>query len=165
MYEYDELYHHGVKGMKWGVRRTPAQLGYNSNDSAVTKRVKKDYNTMSDREFMNKYQTTKRRYAKRVVKYGDPYMKSPLAKTGKALAAKQQTNKRQTDNRKINKGVIAKNLVAVLVGGTLGGMALGTLAKSQGASDGAAYAALCLGSYMGASVVDDLFFRDAKWIE
>lgn len=26
-YEY-ELYHHGVKGMKWGVRRTKAQLGY-----------------------------------------------------------------------------------------------------------------------------------------
>ena len=23
-----ELYHHGVKGMKWGVRRTPAQLGH-----------------------------------------------------------------------------------------------------------------------------------------
>lgn len=24
----DELYHHGIKGQKWGVRRTPAQLGH-----------------------------------------------------------------------------------------------------------------------------------------
>lgn len=25
-----ELYHYGVKGMKWGIRRTPAQLGHKS---------------------------------------------------------------------------------------------------------------------------------------
>lgn len=25
----NELYHHGIKGQRWGVRRTPEQLGYN----------------------------------------------------------------------------------------------------------------------------------------
>ena len=25
---YNELQHHGIKGMKWGIRRTPAQLGH-----------------------------------------------------------------------------------------------------------------------------------------
>lgn len=49
--EDSELYHHGIKGMKWGIRRTREQLGYKTSpkkkkrspndESAVTKTVKK----------------------------------------------------------------------------------------------------------------------------
>lgn len=34
----DELYHYGVKGMKWGVRRTPAQLGHKVK--SATRKIK-----------------------------------------------------------------------------------------------------------------------------
>lgn len=37
-----ELYHHGVKGQKWGVRRSPEQLGHR------TKKQTNRYSDMSD---------------------------------------------------------------------------------------------------------------------
>lgn len=62
----------------------------NKYDSAATKRVKDNYNNMSDEEFRRKYQTSKETYRKRVNKYGDPYMNSPLARAGKAAAENQK---------------------------------------------------------------------------
>lgn len=162
-----ELYHYGVKGMKWGVRKirghagpgiyltrkrqlagdkkdleylnkgghlsigltkkrqaaydakdrarlesriarneaklsnksksgTPSQLEYSKSDSAITKKAKLDYNSMSDSEFMKKYQVSKKTYAKRVAKYGDPYANAPLAKFGKQLS--ERSKKKAADN-------------------------------------------------------------------
>ena len=39
----EEIWHHGIKGMKWGVRRTPEQLGHRTK----SKRTKMD-NTHED---------------------------------------------------------------------------------------------------------------------
>ena len=50
-----ELYHHGVKGMKWGVRRTKAQLGYK-----VSRGLKKAGKSLSE--------TMKKQKAKRAAK-------------------------------------------------------------------------------------------------
>lgn len=52
---------------------------------AITKRVVRDFNSMSNIEFMRKYQCTKTTYYRRVKLYGDPYMNAPLARLGKFL--------------------------------------------------------------------------------
>lgn len=103
----DELYHHGVKGQRWGIRRyqnedgtlTAAgkkkyrrgdKLDITKEDSSITRGVKNDYNKMSDKEFASKYKTTKNTYRRRVNKYGDPYKNSPLVKWAKKQNAKKR---------------------------------------------------------------------------
>lgn len=68
------------------VKKNHAFLEYSKDICAVTRKAIDAYNTLSDQEFMDRYQCSRYVYAKRVARYGDPYMKSPLAKIGKWLA-------------------------------------------------------------------------------
>ena len=67
------------------IKHMPIELIVNVTDSAVTKRVKLDFNKLTNQEFLRKYAVSKTIYLKRVLKYGDPYMKVPLARLGKWL--------------------------------------------------------------------------------
>lgn len=71
------------------ISNTPSKLIADVTDSAVTKRVKFDFNVLTAQQFLSKYQTTKEVYFKRVLKYGNPYMRVPLAKIGKWLAKRK----------------------------------------------------------------------------
>ena len=70
------------------IKYMPIKLIADITDSAVTKRVKLEFNRLTDQEFLRKYAVSKAVYLKRVLKYGDPYMKAPLAKLGKWLTKK-----------------------------------------------------------------------------
>ena len=47
---YNELYHHGVKGMKWGVRRTPEELGQKSRGKKSNLTPKTYYDSLEFRK-------------------------------------------------------------------------------------------------------------------
>lgn len=104
---HSELAHHGILGQKWGVRRfqnadgslTPegmrryGHMEKQKTDSSVTKRVKDDWHKLDNDQFRKKYQVSKDEYSRRVQKYGDPYMNSPMAKYAKKKLAKEAAKK------------------------------------------------------------------------
>lgn len=63
-----------VRKAKKSINGNDAKITINDKDTAATKRVKQDYNNLSNIEFEAKYATTKNKYAKRVEKSktGDP---------------------------------------------------------------------------------------------
>jgi hypothetical protein len=88
-----ELQHHGVKGMKWGVRR------YQNKDGTLTAAGKKRYNELSDEERSAKNKQTAKRVAAALVMTASvgvavaAYRKNPaavnavLSKVGKTTVA------------------------------------------------------------------------------
>lgn len=71
------------------IKHVPIELIADITDSAVTKRVKLDFNKLTNQEFLRKYATSNTVYLKRVLKYGDPYMKAQLARLGKCMTKKR----------------------------------------------------------------------------
>jgi hypothetical protein len=63
----------------------PGKIRVPKGVSKVTAKAIEQYNSMTPMEFFYKYQCSKTTYKRRVKKYGDPYMKSPLAIIGKLL--------------------------------------------------------------------------------
>lgn len=157
------LQHHGIKGMKWGIRRyqnpdgslTPegqkrygldssGRMSTNRSDSSVTKRVKSDFNSMSSKEFRNKYGASKEAYAKRVKKHGDPYKRTinTLEKRGASKetinqvkkTAKEEANGSLKKPYKLSKK--DKQVLAATALAGIGATAIGVYALNKGMSRG-----------------------------
>jgi hypothetical protein len=61
-------------GFAHEVKVSADRISVHPRMSAVTKNVVRDHNSLSNKEFFNKYQVTKGVYRSRVQKHGDPYM-------------------------------------------------------------------------------------------
>ena len=99
MYEYsnqkdDELMHYGIKGMKWGVRRSPQQIGYKS--TGVRSALARKSNERIDKSFKNWNENTKKR--------NDAIDLGKKANASKIVYEKDKSNKTlKTEYRQANK--------------------------------------------------------------
>lgn len=97
-----ELYHHGVKGMKWGIRRTPQQLGHKIEKLAArNEKLKRDaakYGALG-----LKYETRSVRNQKRNSKYEALITKAERRKAKYDLKLDKQLNKRRPNDNKVGK--------------------------------------------------------------
>lgn len=66
----NELYHFGIKGMKWGIRRTPIQLGHKTKNKNQRKHDKQILNKQA-RIDKKKREVLKSRSAKELYKYAN----------------------------------------------------------------------------------------------
>lgn len=75
----NELHHHGIKGMRWGVRRTPEQLGHLSKKDA--KWVKKNSDKITRK--------TTKQVSKEMNRYAKELLRNPnsVNKNGKLSAS------------------------------------------------------------------------------
>lgn len=98
----DELMHYGRKGMKWGVRRTPQQLGYKvSKLTAKNKKLQSSANesTRTAADYHKKsvvFQSKQKKYEKRLAK-------ATAKKAKYDLKVQKQASKKHIDSDKVAK--------------------------------------------------------------
>ena len=133
---YDnELYHHGIKGQKWGIRRfqnedgslTPegerryGHMSYLQDKSPSTQAKMKDWWDLDDDEFRRKYRVSKEKYSRNVRRYGDPDLYSRKA-TKEAFYKHKYANKigsEESEAHQKARELRSRGVRTLLLGGTM----------------------------------------------
>lgn len=115
-YNDNELYHHGIKGMKWGIRRTDAKLGHEPVDLHKTKkRVEAAGTIVTESQNINKKVSSKkqRKMQKQQVQTAKAMTDKELRERVNRLNMEQQYARLSTEQMNAGKVNVDKVLAEV----------------------------------------------------
>lgn len=88
----DELYHYGVPGMRWGIRRTPSQLGHKPKAGKLSKKLKAMGEERAEKRAAKKAENIEKRATKKALKAEKKALTKTLKKQHNPDAVKKMTN-------------------------------------------------------------------------
>lgn len=105
---HEDLYHHGIKGMKWGIRRTPAQLGHKTSAKKKTSKTDKiDEITKKLNKYSSNFESSRkareeRKQAKEVTKQAKEATKQAKAMTKQMTKASKNSKPEKQKKRPLS---------------------------------------------------------------